>query len=102
MKTVIKIMESDDTVQQVLNRVEFFQVIKESEGMKSFLGLKNEYNAYDKLEIIGYRIAAKKVKTVEDIKLCVKWILKKYNGNHDENLLAKAFRVKAYKTLKQL
>jgi hypothetical protein len=92
----IKYMRRVDSTENVLYRVEFIQDIKKSEGYKNFLGLKNEYQEYERLEVIGYKIAARKAMTAEDIELCAKWIEEKYIGNLDPDLFAEELRAKFY------
>lgn len=92
----IKFMRKVESTIDVLNRVEFIQNIKKSEADKSFLGLKNEYEEYERLEVIGYKIAARKAETAEDIELCAKWIEEKYIGNLDPDLFAEELRTKFY------
>ena len=92
----IKFMRRAETSKQVLDRTEFFQDIKKSEGYKSFLGLNNEFKAYERLEIIGCKIAIKKVKTVEDIELCARWVEESNIGLVDTDEWAEQIRIKVY------
>ena len=92
----VKIMNTMETSQEVLNHVEFIIKIKEAESYKSIIGLDNNYKSFEKLETIGYKIAVKKAITVEEIEKCATEVEEKYCGKYDPDEWAEQIRIKAY------
>ena len=92
----VKKMREMETSQVVLNYLGFIQKIKEAEVLKDFIGINNEYEFYEKLETIAFKIAVKKANTVEEIEKCAVSVEKNYNGPLDPDEFAEQIRIKAY------
>jgi len=92
----IKKMRKMKTSQEVLNRLEFIQRIRKAEGLKTHIGLDNNYEAYLKLETITYKIAIKKANTIDEIEKCAVSVEEEYIGNLDPDAWADEIRIKAY------
>lgn len=92
----IKKMKNMETSQEVLNRVSFITKIKEAEVYKEVIGLDNNYESFEKLETIGFKIAIKKAVTVEEIEKCATEVEEKHRGKYDPNEWADQIRIKAY------
>jgi len=92
----VKVMRTMKTSQEVLNRVSFIRKIKEAESYKDIIGLDNNYESFEKLETIGYKIAVKKAITVEEIEKCAISVEENYCGPLDPDEWAEQIRIKAY------
>lgn len=96
MINLVKEMRNMKTSQPVLNYLGFIQKIKEAEALKDFIGINNEYESYEKLETIAYKIAVKKANTIEEVEICAVSVEENYNGPLDPDEFAEQIRIKAY------
>ncbi|QFR49399.1 hypothetical protein FJR48_06530 [Sulfurimonas lithotrophica] len=96
MLKIVKKIKNTETTQQAL---EYVSEIREVKLAKLIMDLKNEYNLYEKLERIGYKIAIRKAKTSEELELCAVTIEENYYGEYDADLWAEEIRIKAYGAL---
>ena len=92
----VKKMRYMETTQQVLSYSGFIQEILKGESYKEVIGLDNDYNSYEKLLIIAYKIAIKKASTVEEVEMCAVSVEENYNGQLDPDEWAEQIRIKAY------
>lgn len=92
----VKVMRKMENSKYVLNRIGFIQNIKKSESFKEFIGLDNDYDSFERLEVIAYKIAIKKANTVEEIEECAKSIEENYIGMLCPLEWAEEVRIKAY------
>ena len=92
----VKVMRNMDKSQYVLNSIGFILEILKGESYKDALGLDNDYNSFEKLLIIAYKIAVKKAITIKEIEMCAVSVEENYNGPLDPDELAEQIRIKAY------
>ncbi|PHQ58243.1 MAG: hypothetical protein COA30_00815 [Sulfurimonas sp.] len=92
----VKEMRNMEKSQYVLNRIEFIQEILKGESWKDFLGLDNDYESYEKLLTIAFKIAVKKAKTVDEIEKCAVTVEECSYGKYDPDEFAEQIRIKAY------
>ncbi|MBU0721443.1 hypothetical protein KJ877_08875 [bacterium] len=93
---LVKAMRNMDEAQHVLNYVEVIQEILNGESWKESLGLDNDYEAYEKLLTIAFKIAIKKAKTVEEIEKCAVSVEECSYGKYDPDEWAEQIRIRAY------
>ena len=96
MLKIIKKLRNKKTSQEVLNFIGDIQNIRKIESYKAFLGLKNDYGSFLKLETIAYKIAVHKANTVEELEECAVSVEEHYCGKYDPNQWAEEIRIKAY------
>ena len=93
---LVKAMRNMDEAQHVLNYVEVIQEILNGESWKESLGLDNDYEAYEKLLTIAFKIAVAKAKTVEEIEKCAVSVEECSYGKYDPDEWAEQIRIRAY------
>ena len=98
MMNLIKSMRNKKTSHDVLKLTKVIADIKKSESLKSALSLDNDYDAYDKLERIGYKIAIKQATTPEEFEECAVAVAveENYYGDLDPQNWAEQIRIRAY------
>lgn len=92
----IKEMRAMETSQEVLDRISFIPAILYGESLKSLLGLENNYDSYEKLLTIAFKIAIKKAHTLEEIEKCAVTVEECRYGLFDPDEWAEEIRIKAY------
>lgn len=96
MMNQIKKMKDMETTQEVLDRTTFIQEILNGESLKSLIGLESNYDSYEKLLTIAFKIAIKKAHTVEEIEKCAVAVEECSCGRFDPDEWAEEIRIKAY------
>lgn len=92
----VKVMRKMEKSEHVLNRTGFLKEILQGESWKDFLGLDNDYESYEKLLTIAFKIAIKKAKTVEEIEKCAVSVEECSYGKYDPDEWAEQIRIRAY------
>ncbi|WP_373035559.1 hypothetical protein [Sulfurimonas sp.] len=92
----IKVMRKMEKSQYVLNRIGFIQEILKGESYKEVIGLDNDYESYEKLLTIAFKVAVSKAKTVEEIEMCAVAVEECSYGKYDPDEWAEQIRIKAY------
>ena len=85
-----------ETAKQVLSCTKCIQEVLNGEKWKSFLKLDNDFESYEKLLTIAFKVAVKKAHTVDEIEKCAIAVEECDYGAFDRDEWAEQIRIKAY------
>jgi len=89
-------MREMETAEQVLSYTKCIQEVLNGETWKLSLNLDDDFESYEKLMTISFKIAVKKAHTVEEIEKCAVAVEECRYGQFDPDEWAEQIRIKAY------
>lgn len=92
----VKKMKELKSTQGVLLYVKIIVPIKQAEDYKKRIGMDSNYEVYEQLQRIGYKIAIQKAKTPDELELCASTVELNDCGIDDIDEWAENIRIKAY------